>query len=1004
MRKMICILVVWLVAVAPLMAQQVPCLLPRQEDDACREWVDKMLSGMSLKEKVGQTFVYTLSPEWSKKNEKLVRQLAKKYKVGGLLFSGGEADGQARLTNLAQQETEIPLMITFDGEWGLAMRLQDTPLFPKNAALGCITNNSLIEEYGHEVARELRELGVHVNFAPDADVNTNPENPVINIRSFGGDPKAVAERVLAYARGLESGGILSVSKHFPGHGDTDIDSHKALPTVYYNRARLDSIELLPFREVIRAGLGGIMVGHLRVPELEPDRLTAASLSRSVVTDVLKRELGFRGLVFTDALAMKAVSGERDVTAKALRAGNDMVLVGRDIEQALETVMAAIDRGDLSVNEVEAKCRKILTYKYLLGLDQENRISADGLNGRIHTVEAQALASKLRFAGVTVLRNNFSTIPLPADQSTAILCVGREKSDQPFIDRFVQYTSPVECFRITKDMTEEEWYRITNDLKRFRRVVISVTMEKEELAACAPLLNTLDLQVPVTCVFFTSYRAMFPIRTMLERTATVVLAHSSEEDLQRHVADVCFAKAPAGGRLSMRIGHLFAIGEGSDIVPGMKPVVQPEDCGMKGYRLHRVDSLVNAGLAAGAFPGCQVVVMKDGIPVYNRCFGSHSDTDKTAVRPTDLFDLASLTKTTATLLAVMKLYDQGKLKLTDKASAWLPWLRSSNKKNITIRDLLLHESGLLPYIRFYREAIDENTVTGPFTQGFVDEWHHTRIGEYTYACSDFKFKKGLISPKQTPTHTLHMAEGMWLNKAFKSTVLQSIARSEMGQKRYVYSDVGFVVLQQVVEAITKQPMNEFLNKEFYRPMGLERTLFTPLIHYDRSEVMPTAANDYLRRQDLCGYVQDETAACLGGIAGNAGLFSTAGEVAAVYQMLLNDGEWKGHRYLDGATVRLFTTYTSVLSHRGLGFDKPNYRDVKASSCAPGTPARVYGHTGSTGTCVWVDPEERLIYVFLSNRVCPDQWNAKLNNMKIRQNIQQAIYDSLPDTKGLSGDNE
>ena len=455
---------------------------------------------------------------------------------------------------------------------------------------------------------------------------------------------------------------------------------------------------------------------------------------------------------------------------------------------------------------------------------------------------------------------------------------------------------------------------------------------------------------------------------------------------------------------MRIGHLFAIGEGSDIVPGMKPVVQPEDCGMKGYRLHRVDSLVNAGLAAGAFPGCQVVVMKDGIPVYNRCFGSHSDTDKTAVRPTDLFDLASLTKTTATLLAVMKLYDQGKLKLTDKASAWLPWLRSSNKKNITIRDLLLHESGLLPYIRFYREAIDENTVTGPFTQGFVDEWHHTRIGEYTYACSDFKFKKGLISPKQTTTHTLHMAEGMWLNKAFKSTVQQSIARSEMGQKRYVYSDVGFVVLQQVVEAISKQPMNEFLNKEFYRPMGLERTLFTPLTHYDRSEVMPTAANDYLRRQDLCGYVQDETAACLGGIAGNAGLFSTAGEVAAVYQMLLNDGEWKGYRYLDEATVRLFTTYTSVLSHRGLGFDKPNYRDVKASNCASGTPARVYGHTGSTGTCVWVDPEERLIYVFLSNRVCPDQWNAKLNNMKIRQNIQQAIYDSLPDTKDLPGDNE
>lgn len=445
---------------------------------------------------------------------------------------------------------------------------------------------------------------------------------------------------------------------------------------------------------------------------------------------------------------------------------------------------------------------------------------------------------------------------------------------------------------------------------------------------------------------------------------------------------------------MSIGNLYQAGEGSVITPGMKPGrIIPEDLGMKSNELHRIDAIVKGGLAAGSYPGCQVLVLKDGQTVYDKCFGTHSDKDTTAVRPTDMFDLASLTKTTATLLAVMKLYDTGKLKLTDKASQYLPILRNTDKKNITIKDLLLHESGLPPYIRFYLEAIDPNSVHGPYAQSWVDEWHRTQVSEHSYYCSNFKFKKGLVAEKESSTYNLHVADKMWLNKNFKNTILQKIARCDMDSKRYVYSDLGFILLQQVVEAIVKLPMDLYLAKEFYAPMGLQRTMYLPLLRYSKQEIMPTAANDFLRRQDLCGYVHDETAACMGGISGNAGLFSTATEVAKIYQMMLNGGEWNGKRYLSEATCRLFTTEASAISRRGLGFDKPNLKDLKDSPCAPSATNTVYGHTGFTGTCAWVDPEHGTVYVFLSNRLCPNVWNTKLTEMNIRTNIQEAIYKSL-----------
>ena len=973
-----------------------PRYLPSAADGACRQWVDSVFSRMSLHEKVGQLLVPKVMAEETKENKKAIKELVKKDKVGGLLFGVGTSEEQAILTNLAQSNAKVPLMITFDGEWGPAMRLKDVPPFPRNAALGCIADNGLIEAYGREVARQLRELGVVVNFAPVVDVNTNPLNPVIHVRSFGENPQQVAEKAVAYGRGLEAGGVLSVAKHFPGHGDTDSDSHKVLPVVWGDRHRLDSIELYPFKAMAGAGLGGVMVAHLQVPAVEPDSVLPSSLSHRVITGLLKEELGFEGLVFTDALDMKGVTGVSGYYTKAVLAGNDMLLVQFSAKEALNELVGAVRSGELPEALINEKCRKVLTYKYLLGLrGKQRKLQISGLSHRVNTEEARDLASRLRKASVTVLNNYFDVLPLATGRTKiAVLSMGGQEAEDSAFVSAMQQQGVADVYRLPWNADGNVRAKVREALMGYNRVVVSLagfTYISDDNVA---FLANLNLPAAMVYACFTSYRPLSLLTPALEKASAVVLAHSAEADVQAHVAQVLFGKAGANGRLSMSIGRLFPAGTGCDIVPGMKAgALVPDDYGMKSYVLQRIDQVALKGLQAGAYPGCRILVLKDGHAVYDKGFGVHSPVDSTRVRATDMFDLASLTKTTATLLAVMKLYDEGKLKLDDKASKYLSFLRGTNKRNVTIRELLLHESGLPPYIRFYVDAIDPHSVQGPYAQSWKDEWHQTQVSEHSYYCSDFKFKRGMMADKESATYTLPVAEGMWLNKSFKNHMLRAIAGARLEGKRYVYSDLGFILLQQVVEHITQLPMDLYLDKEFYAPMGLQRTLFLPLQRYTKADIMPTAFNDFLRRQDLCGYVHDEAAAFLGGVAGHAGLFSTAAEVARIYQMLLNGGELDGKRYLSEETCRLFTTEKSLISRRGLGFDRPDIAIVQRSPCAPSAPEGVYGHTGFTGTCVWVDPDSRTVYVFLSNRLCPDAWNTKLVDMDIRTDIQELVFESL-----------
>lgn len=666
------------------------------QDKDCRHWVDSVMDKLSFKEKVGQLFIYTIAPVDTKRNLELLREVIDTYKVGGLLFSGGKMQNQVELTNRAQRQAKVPLMITFDGEWGLSMRLRGTPVFPRNMVLGCIRDNRLLYEYGREVARQCRQIGVQVNFAPVADVNINPKNPVINTRSFGEDPIQVADKVIAYASGLEGGGVLSVCKHFPGHGDTDVDSHKALPVLPFTRERLDSVELYPFKEAIRAGLGGMMVGHLQVPVIEPIGGLPSSLSRNVVYDLLTDELAFKGLIFTDALAMKGVAGNGNVSLQALKAGNDMVLSPRNLKEEIPAVLAAVEKGELSREEIENKCRKVLTYKYVLGLKKKSYVQLSGLEQRINSPQTRDLVRRLNLAAITVLNNKNHILPLHTDkeQTIALLEVGDPGETDALAKQLSRYTS-LARFSLRANQTEEENQRLRDSLSTYKRIIVAIS--EQRLASYQPFFAKFVPESPAIYLFFTPGKMMLQIQRAVAHASAVVLGHSYSSDVQRQVADVLFAKASADGQLSASLGELFPTGAGVTITPKTPLHFVPEEYGLSSAHLKRIDSIALDGIHQGAYPGCQVVVLKNGHIMFDKAFGTYTGKGSPRVESTNIYDLASLSKTTGTLLAIMKLYDKGRFNLTDKIPDHLPFLQRTDKKDITIQEILYHQSGLPSWI-------------------------------------------------------------------------------------------------------------------------------------------------------------------------------------------------------------------------------------------------------------------------------------------------------------------
>ncbi len=956
------------------------------DEVACRRWVDNKLQSMTLKQKIGQLFIHTVAPYTTQSNKQNISDAVKEYGIGGLLFSGGEIGKQIELTNYAQSMVEIPLLITFDGEWGLAMRLKGTPSFPRNRVLGCIQNDTLLYEYGKEVARQLREIGVHVNFAPVADIDNNPKNPVINTRSFGSDRENVARKVVAYSRGLQDGGVLAVCKHFPGHGDTEVDSHKSLPVLPFTRERLDSIELYPFRKAIEAGVGGMMVGHLNVTSLDNK---AASVSHAVVTELLKNELHFSGLVFTDALEMKGISSNPYVSAQALIAGNDMVLAPRNLKRELDGVLKAVKEGKITEDEINEKCRKVLTYKYAFGLDRRPVVAKEGVMARINKSYTNDLMNRIKTSAVTVIKDSDEMLPLDLSLSgTVVLNVSSTLSETyPFYNQ-INDTYPVTWLHANLDSLQYLKKKITPA----QRIIVAVYTSKVD--KYKKVLAELAKGKPTILICFNSHKVLQKLDDVVAQSSAVVLAHSDDKPVQKFVAEMLLGNKRVDGRLSVDYNDEYKAGLGVVVDPDKPRRYKPEEFGMDSKELARIDSIAMYGIENGAYPGCHVLVWKNGYPVYNKCFGTHTYESDRKVKENDLYDLASLTKTTATMLAVMKLYDDGKLNLTDKISNYVPEMKSTNKENITIQELLYHESGLPAYLPFYKKAIDTKSCKGGMYKKYKDANHSVKVANNLYICTNYSFLPEWVSDKETSEYSLKVSDNMYIKPEFKSVILKEIADTPLKGHSYRYSCLNFMLLKEAVENISGMPMDEFLEENFYKPMGLVHTMYNPLKRYSKDEIIPTVKEDFLRKGPVHGYVHDEAAAMLGGVSGNAGLFSTAKEVATIYQMLLDKGVMGDRRYLTRATCELFLTMKSKNSRRGLGFDKPDKEKPENGYCAPETPASVFGHTGFTGTCAWADPDNDLVFVFLCNRIYPNPCDRKnLMKLKIRPAIQQAIYQAI-----------
>ncbi|MGL5938611.1 MAG: glycoside hydrolase family 3 N-terminal domain-containing protein [Phocaeicola sp.] len=991
--KQIILLGVALLSLTTLAAQQTqlsPTILHQGAADtpAAKAWVEQRLEQMTLKEKIGQLFIHTVDPQNNEATRNSLGQAVKEYKIGGLLFSGGQVAAQVALTNYAQSVATIPLLMTFDGEWGLSMRLKNTPPFPRNRVLGAIQEDALLYEYGKEVARQCKEIGVHVNFAPVADIDNNPRNPVINTRSFGGDRKNVADKVIAYSRGLEAGGVLSVSKHFPGHGDTEVDSHKALPLLSFNRSRLDSLELYPFTKIVEARLGGVMVGHLHVPALGK---LPASISPEVIDGLLCNEMGFQGLVFTDAMEMKGISSIEDVTVKALKAGNDLLLVKRNLSRELKAVLAGVERGELTEAEITEKCRKVLTYKYALGLHQPQYVQTEGLEKRLHSSESKALLLRLFEASTTLLNNSDAVLPLAEGSTgTTLLQIGNVEAHNPIYERLKQY------LRIDRVVVNGQNVEATRQkLHASRRVVAVVSGAIDEQTR--NLLTKLPAETKLILVYTTPITKLAGLESLWRKASAVLLGNSSLPDVQRHLAEVLVGRTKVDGRLPIAIGQLYKAGDGVTLNVGLSHAESylPEDYGMDSRVLQKIDEVAQEGIAAKAYPGCQILILKEGKPLYEKSFGTYTYESNQPVTNETLYDLASVTKVAATLLAVMKLYDEGKIGLTDKVTKYIPLLRGSDKERITIEELLAHQSGLQAFFPFYRSAIDTASYKGSFFKSKQEPTHRRRVDNRLYVVNDFTYKKELISTTPQPDYPLQVAENLYARSSFRDSNLVKIASLPLRNRTYVYSCLNFVLLKEVVEAVAGMPMDRFLNETYYQPLGLDHTLFNPLQRVDKKEVAPTVKADYLRNDAMLqGYVHDEIAAFLGGVSGNSGLFSNARELGVLCQLLLNEGSYGGKEYLSKETCSFFLNYRSKLSRRGLGFDKPDIRNLAKSPCAEEAPQAVVGHTGFTGSCLWIDPVNRLVYVFLCNRIYPRPFDQKaLTKLNIRTRIQQLMYQAI-----------
>jgi beta-N-acetylhexosaminidase len=958
----------YLLSIFGFLMLQVVVAQPVFQSDRAARWADSLMADMPIEDKLGQLFMVAAYSNKGTAHQNEIEQLIRDEKIGGLIFFQGGPVRQARLTNSYQGLSEIPLLIGMDAEWGLAMRLDSTFKFPWPMTIGAARDSLLTYEVGLEMGNQCNRLGVHISFSPVVDINTNPDNPIINARSFGEQKQRVTTQSLALMRGLQDAGVLACAKHFPGHGDTDADSHKTLPTVGHNRNRLEAIELYPYKPLIDHGLASVMVAHLNVPAIDSSG-KAASLSNPVVTRLLKRHMGFEGLVITDALNMKGVSAKYKpglVDVEAVKAGNDILLFAEDVPEAKKQILKALAQEQITQEQIDSSVRKILMAKYAVGLRIKPSVELANLIDDLNTPKAELLRFDVMRKAQTLLINRDEIVPVKELTDLKLACVQMGKDVQPQFPVSLGRYAQLDQFLLNGNAND-----LLNTLSSYDLVIVGYhTSNANPWKSYNPtadqrqFLKKLSLQNRFILTLFSN---PYVLRKLPEAELAhgLIMSYQNNWESNQAAAELIFGALQAQGRLPVSGSNLFDAGYGQQSKDlGRLQYSLPEHLKVSRNALLAIDSLVNYAIAQGATPGAQVLVAKQGHVFYHKQFGYHSYEKKQKTTENTVYDLASITKIAATLPFVMRMVAEGKLDLDAELGSVYPRAVGTNKEHLRIRDILAHQAGLQPWIPFYLQTLDNNQPN-----------------------------QKIYKTQKTTGFNRQVTQQLYMLDSYADTMYESLLASPLRDKSYKYSDLGYYMLKEIVEQNYGEPLDKLSENELYHPLGAYTTGFFPQKRTELKNIPPTEYDAYFRFARIQGTVHDQGAAMLGGVGGHAGLFSNANDLAKIMHMYLYGGKYGGMRYIDSTTLAEFTRcqFCESDNRRGAGFDKPQLS-------GPGPTCECvsmlsFGHTGFTGTIAWADPEEQIVYIFLSNRTWPDAENRKLIKLNTRSEIQQVIYNSL-----------
>jgi len=924
------------------------------------DWAEDILAGMTLEEKIAQMIsVRAYGYFQNDRTDRMRRlfELVRNRKVGGVCLFQGDVTTSALLINRLQEMAEVPLLVSSDFEWGAAMRIRRTTRYPEAMALGASRDTLLAYRMGRRIAEEARSIGVQQVYAPVADVNNNPLNPVINTRSFGENPFLVASMASAVARGLQDGGVIATAKHFPGHGDTDVDSHLGLPFMRHSRGRLDSVELVPFRRLIADGVASVMVAHCDIPSLGDRTGVPATLSARAVDSLLVRDMGFRGLIVTDAMDMAGLTkhfSPDSAAVLAVEAGADVLLLPEDVESAIRGLLTAVVSGRIPESRIDRSVGKILQLKEWAGLSEYRPADLAAISSVVSDEGSIRLAGEIARSSVTLLKND-GILPLGSGRKTIVhIIVSDADGYRTQIDRPEVWWPNERVGDYYEGLVSSRWSRTTTYRLDPASDTSAFTAAREKAAAAGTVLVSVfskvrsgsggtgfpdDLVARVEGIISANPRTVVVtfgnpyILPSLTGARAYLCAYSDAEATSRAVAGALFGENPTRGRLPVTLEGMAPYGFGIFSDQLSLRYDTPEEAGLDPRLLDRVDSVVTGAIADSAFPGAQLVAVRGGEVVIDRAYGrTRYDDDAPPVTPDNLFDIASMTKVYATTAAVMKLFDEGRISLDDRAGSFIPALNRGARASITIQQLLSHRAGFPPFKQYFLSCTTAAQM--------LDSIYTTDL---------------VANPGDTT----------------------------------IYSDFSFIILGRIVEAVTETGLDRYVDSVFYSPLGMSSTMYRPAGE-DRARAVPTEFDSLYRRRLVAGEVHDENAYALGGVAGHAGLFSTATDLAVFTQMILNGGTYGGVRYFRPSTVSLFTGRRDSLQERGFGWDFVSLSGYTSAGGVIGPES--FGHRGFTGTSVWADPGKKIFIIFLTNRVYPTRKNIKIRN------VRPAVYDAVMNSLG------